>query len=93
MSTSAMVSVLTFRSLLPLLLNVSVIDTLMIDCTWFSFVCLLESVCLLLNLGSRHKTELVILEKVLGLLAKETKNLCLLGSVTYNCLKLPPVKL
>ena len=37
--------------------------------------------------------ELMILEKGLGLLAKETKNLCSLGSVTYNCLKLPPVKL
>ena len=37
--------------------------------------------------------ELMILEKVLGLLVKETKNLCLLGSVMYSCLKLPPVKL
>ena len=88
-----MVSVLTFRSLLPLLLNASVLDDLIMDCTWFLFLCLLESVCLLLNLGSRLITELIILENVLGLLAKETKNLCLLGSATYNCLKLPPVKL
>ena len=76
-----MVVLLMFRSLLPLLLNASVLDALITGCTWF----LLDSVCLLLNLGNRFKTELIILEKVLGLLAKETKNLCLLGSVTYNC--------
>ena len=69
MSTSAMVFVLMFRSLLPLLLNASVLDALVTDCIWF----LLELVCLLLNLGNRFKTELIILEKVLGLLAKETK--------------------
>ena len=88
-----MVSVLTFRPLLPLLINASVLDTSIMDCTWFSFLCLLELVCLLLNLGNRPITELIKLEKVLGLLAKETKNLCSLGSVTYYCLKLPPVKL
>ena len=71
--TSAMVSVLTFRFLLLLLSNVSVLDVSIMDCTWFSFLCLLESACLLQNLGSRLITELIILEKVLGLLAKETK--------------------
>ena len=89
MSTSAMVFVLMFRSLLPLLLNASVLDASIMGCTWF----LLELVCLPLNLGNRFKTEVIMLEKVLGLLAKGTKHLCSLGSVTYNCLKLPPVKL
>ena len=85
---SAMVTVLTFRSMLLLF----VLAVSIMVCFLFSIV-LLGLVCLLLNLGSRLKTELMILEKVLGLLAQETKNLCLLGSVTYNCLKLPPVKL
>ena len=73
---------------MPLLFNASVLDALITDCTWY----LPDSVCLLLKLGNRLKTELIMLEKVLGLLAKETKNLCLLGSVTYNCLNLPAVK-
>ena len=54
---------------------------------------LLGVVCLLLNLRSKLMTELMILEKVLGLFAKDTKNLCSLGSAMYSCLQLPPVKL
>ena len=83
-----MVSEQTFRStLLLLVLAVSILVYFLFSLT------LLELVCLLPNLGSRFIMELMILEKVLGLLAKETKNLCSLGSATYNCLKLPPVKL
>ena len=41
MFTSAMVSVLTFRFLLLLLMNASVLDALIMPCTCFSFLCLL----------------------------------------------------
>ena len=88
-----MVSVLKIMPLLPLLLNISKFEALIMDYTWCSLLSLSESVCLLLNLGNIPITELIMLEKLLGLLANETKNLCSLGSVTYNCLKLPPVKL
>ena len=86
-----MVSELTFKSMLLLFLLAASIMV----CFLFLIVVLvlLELVCFLLNLGSRLMMELMILEKVLGLLAKVTKNLCLLGSATYSCLKLPPVKL
>ena len=67
MSTLAMVFVLMFRSLLPLL-NAYLLDASIMGCTWF----LLELVCLPLNLGNRFKTELIILEKVFGVLAKGT---------------------
>ena len=88
-----MVSVLTFIPLLPLLHNFSEFEVSIMDCAWCSFYACLSGLVYLLNLGNRPITELIILEKVLGLLANETKNLCSLGSVTYNCLKLPPVKL
>ena len=88
-SMSTMVFLLTFTYLLLLLLNASVSDASLMHCTCFS----LELVCLLWNHGNKFKAELSIHEKVSGLLAKETKNLCSLGSATYNCLKLPPVKL
>ena len=68
-----MVSVLTFIPLLPLLFNVSEFDALIMDCAWCSLLCLSELVCLLLDLGNRPITELIILEKVLGLLANLTK--------------------
>ena len=42
---------------------------------------------------NNFRAELRKLEKVLGLFAREVKNLCLLGSATHSCLKLPPVKL
>ena len=87
-----MVSVLTFIPLLLLLIDVSEFEASITDCVWCSFLYLAELFCLLLNLGNKLITELIILEKVLGLLADATKNLCSLGSATYNCLMLPPVK-
>ena len=59
--------------LLPLLYNVSEFEALITDCVWCSYLCLSELVCLLLNLRNRPITELIILEKVLGLLANATK--------------------
>ena len=56
-------------------------------------LCFSELFCLLLNFRNKPITELIILEKVLGLLGDVTKNLCSLGSVIYNCLMLLPVKM
>ena len=65
---SAMVSELTFNSTLLCVLVASIM-------VYFLFlIVVLVLLCLLPNLGSRLMTELLILEKVLGLLAKDTKN-------------------
>ena len=72
MSMSAMVSELTFNSTLLLLVLVASITVC------FSFlIVVLVLLCLVPNLGSRLIMELMILEKVLGLLAKELR--------TYAC--------
>ena len=63
------------------------------DCFLSLFLCLFVISCLLLNLGNKPRTELNMLDKVLGLLVDVTRNLCLLGSAIYNCFILPPVKL
>ena len=64
MSTSAMVSELIFRSTLLLF----VLDASITVCFSFLIVALVL-LCLLPNLGSRLITELMILEKVLGIYA------------------------
>ena len=85
---------LTFIPFLPLVLhNLLKFEALVMDCLWSSFLCLSQSFCLLLNFGNKPITELIILEKVLGLLANITKDLCSIGSGMYNCLMAPPVKL
>ena len=77
--------VLKFISLLLLAVHiVSIVEASVADCFWSSFLCLFVWLCLLPNLGNKTRTELNMLEKVLGLLADITRNLCLLGSAIYK---------
>ena len=91
-----MVSMLVLRFILLLLLVVgigSMFEASVADCFWSWFLCLFVLLCLLPNLGNKPRTELNMLDKVLGLLADVTRNLCLLGSAIYNYFILPPIKL
>ena len=71
-----MVSVLLLESvpLVPLVLHmVSIVEASVAECSWSSSLCLITWLCLLSNLGNKPKTELNILENVIGLLVAVTK--------------------
>ena len=72
---------------------VSIVDTSGVACSCCSITFLLCNAlfCFLQNPGRIPKTESKILDRVHGLLASLTKNLCSLGSALYSYFMLPPV--